>query len=105
MEAVIYILNGARGIYIPRDFLTDDLGNIAEDHCKAWGLITDNSEWWKDAIDPYSEHYWDSWDWILTNAKYTSQDGDIYYLYQNDDLWGVCYEKMTDEEKKNFGYD
>ncbi len=105
MEAVILILSDARGMYIPRDFLTDYLGNIAEDHCTAWGLTTDNSDWWQDAVSPCSEHYWDCWDWILDNAQYTTPDGDIYRLYQEGDLWGICYEKMTDEEKKNFGFD
>ena len=105
MEAVIYILSSARGIFIPRDFLTDDLGSIAEDHCTAWGLTADNRDWWEDAVDPYSEHYWECWDWILANAKYTTSEGDIYRLHQDGDLWGICYEKMTDEEKKNFGFD
>ncbi len=104
MEAVIYILSEARGHYTPRDFLTDDLGNIAEDHCTAWGLTADNSDWWEGAIDPDNDDYWECWDWILDNAKYTTADGDIYRLYQDGDLWGICYEKMTDEEKKNFGF-
>ena len=56
MEAVILILDGARGIFIPRDFLTDGLG-------------------------------------------------DIFRLHQDDDLWAVCSEKMTMEEKENFGFD
>ena len=105
MEAVVYILSSACGIFIPRDFLTDDLGDIAEEHCIAWGLDNSNSDWWKDAADPDSDNYWDCWNWILANAKYTTPDGDIYRLHQDGDLWGVCYEKMTDEEKKNFGLD
>lgn len=105
MDAVIHILSDARGTNIPRDFLIDDLGNIAEDHCTAWGLTSDNSDWWKDAADPSSEHYWESWEWILNNAKYTTPEGDIYRLYQDGDLWGICYEKMTEEEEKNFLFD
>ena len=105
MDAVVLILGESRGMNIPRAFLIDDLGNIAEDHCTAWGLTADNSEWWEDAVNPCSEHYWESWDWILSNAKYTTPDGDIYRLHQDGDLWGICYEKMTDEEKKNFRFD
>ena len=105
MEAVIYILSSARGIFIPRDFLTDDLGNIAEDHCTAWGLTADNSDRWEGAVDPYSNSYWECWEWILNSAKYTTPEGDIYHLYQDGDLWGICYEKMTEGEKKNFRFD
>ena len=105
MEAVILVLNSARGLYIPRDFLTDGLGNIAEDHCTAWGLTADNSDWWADASDPCLDHYWDCWNWILDKAKYTTPDGDVYRLWQDGDLWGICYEKMTTEEKENFGFD
>ncbi len=105
MEAVIFILSESRGMSIPRDFLTDSLGDIAEEHCIAWELTADNSDWWQDAADPCSEHYWECWDWILANAKYTTADGDIYRLHQDGGLWGICYEKMTDEEKKNFGFD
>ena len=105
MEAVILILSGARGNFIPRDFLTDCWGDIAEDHCTAWGLTTDNSEWWTDAVDPHSDNYWDCWSGIIDNAKYVTPEGDIYRLYQDGDLWAVCYEKMTTEEKENFGFD
>ena len=105
MEAVILILNGARGRYIPRDFIGDESGDITEDHCTAWGLTTDNRSCWEGAIDHCLGHYWDCWIWIIDNAKYTTPEGDIYRLHQDDDLWGVCYEKMTEEEKKNFGFD
>lgn len=105
MDAVILILSDARGMAIPRDFLIDDFGNIAEDHCTAWGLTAENKDWWEGAADPSLDCYWESWDWILANAKYTTSEGDIYRLHQDGDLWGICYEKMTEEEKKNFRFD
>ncbi len=104
MEAVILIISEARGIFIPRDFLTDD-GDIDEENCIAWGLDTDNSDWLEKAVDPHSDSYWDCWSWIIDNAEYTTPDGDIYRLHQDGDLWAVCYEKMTMEEKENFGFD
>ena len=105
MDAVIRILSDARGIFIPRDFLTDYTGEIAVEYCIAWGLDDSNIEWWKDAADPDSDSYWDCWDWVLQHASYTTEDGDVYRLHQDGDLWGICYEKMTDEEKENFGFD
>ncbi len=105
MNAVVHILSDSRGTYIPRDFITDSYNEIAEDHCKAWGLNEGNKEDWQDCLDPDSEFYWESWDWILNNAKFVTESGDVYTLYQDGDLWGICYDKMSDEEKKNFGFD
>jgi hypothetical protein len=45
------------------------------------------------------------WIWVLDNAKYLAEGGDVYQLHQDGDLWGICYEKMTDEEKENFGFE
>lgn len=105
MEAVIHIISEARGMYIPRDFISDESGVVDEDHCLSWGLTTDNSSCWEAAIAPCLGHYWDCWSWIINNAEYTTPEGDIYRLHQDGDLWAVCYEKMTMGEKENFGFD
>jgi len=103
MDAVVLILSDARGIYIPRDFLTDNQNEIVWKHCEAWGLTKENFDRWREAVNPNDDYYWEAWDWILSNAKYTTEEGDVYHLYQDGDLWGLCYDKMTDEEKENFG--
>ena len=103
---VVLILSDARGVYIPRDFLTDNYNELAIEHCNAWALNEANWDNWIDASDPESEFYWDAWDWILNNARYVEQDtGKVLTLYQDGDLWGICYDYMTDEEKQNFGFD
>lgn len=103
LSAVTLILSDARGIYIPRDFLCDSNNEIAVEHCAKWGLTEHNAGMWKDAANPESEYYWDDWVWILDSAKYTDEDGNVYRLCQEGDLWGLCYERMSDEEKRNFG--
>lgn len=105
MESIVHILSDARGIYIPRDFLTDNVGDVAREHCEAWGLTENNETQWIDATDPDSESYWDAWAWVCDHAKFIDADGNVYRLHQDGDLWGICYEKMTDEEKQNFGFD
>lgn len=104
LDAVTLILSDARGIYIPRDFVCDDNNEIAVEHCAAWGLTEANGDMWKSAADPESEHYWEDWDYILNNARYKDDEGHVYTLYQDGDLWGLCAERMTDEEKDNFGF-
>lgn len=105
MSAVILILSDARGIYIPRDFITNEFGEIDASHCAAWGLTEEDKEWWQDASNPENEYYWDAWDWILDNAEFVDEEGDKYQLWQDGDLWAICYDKMTEEEKRNFGFD
>lgn len=105
MQAVNLILSDARGIYIPRDFVTDNYNEIASDHCAAWGLTDANKEHWGDCQNPDSEFYLDAWHWVLDNARFTDTNGDIFTLHQDGDLWGLCVERMTTEEKSNFGFD
>lgn len=102
MQSIILILSDARGIYIPRDFICDDNNEIAIERCRAWGLNETNEHQWRDAANPESEHYWDAWEWVLNNAKYITKDGDVYHLHQDGDLFGICYDKMSEDEKYSF---
>lgn len=105
LDSIVLILSDARGIFIPRDFLTDDCNKIAWEHCNAWGLNESNFEHWKECVNPEHEWYWEAWDWVLNNAKFTDAEGNVYTLYQDGDLWGLCFERMTNEEKRNFGFE
>lgn len=105
MQSIVLILDSARGTFIPRDFVTSDFGDIDHEHCKKWNIHPD------DALilalgDDYQNNpgYWDSWNTVLNNAFFMNGD-DKYTLHQDGDLWGTCYEKMTDTEKQNFGFD
>jgi len=102
-DAVNLILSDARGVYIPRDFITDKYNGIAVDHCKAWGITQEDAEIL--ASGPDHEYYWETWDDVLSNAHYVDEEGNKYFLIQDGDLWALCYDRMTDEEKLNFGMD
>ena len=105
MQAVNLILSDFRGVYIPRDFLCDDYNEVAIERCESWGLNENNKDHWIDASTPDSEYYYEAWDWVLQNAEYTCDNGDVYTLHQDGDLWGLCIERMSAEEKHNFGFD
>lgn len=96
MNDIELLLSDARGIYIPRDFV--DSFNVDD-----WGLDPDS---WavQTCSDPDAEGYWDAWTQILDRAEYR-HDGNVWRLYQDGDLWAICYELMTDEEKTNFGFE
>jgi len=100
-DAVTLILSDARGVYIPRDFATDNYNEIAVDHCAAWGISKEDASIL--ASGPDHEFYWETWDDVLNYAKYTDEKGNEYCLSQDGDLWALCYDRMTDEEKRNFG--
>ena len=104
-SAVVLILSDSRGQYIPRDFLSDDDNKIDIKHCAAWGLTEANRSQWSDALYPDHDNYWDAWQWILDNARFQAGNGDIYTLHQDGDLWALCVERMTAEEKENFGFE
>jgi hypothetical protein len=99
LPAVRLLLSDARGIYIPRDFVQGF--KLAE-----WGL--DPDEWAVRTCNcPTADcdGYWDAWAEIIDRARYTAPDGSLYMLHQDGDLWALCYERMTDEERSNFGFD
>lgn len=98
LPAVALLLDDNRGTYIPKNFVEDF--TMAE-----WGL---DPESWEvmTCQDRDSEGYWDAWDVILNNAKYHDPtDGSVHTLYQEGALWAICIDKMTNEEKRNFGFD
>ena len=97
LDAVEHLLSDARGQYIPRDF-------VACFDLVDWGI--DPESWAANTCSagPDEEGYWDAWDEILRKAEY-KEDGYTWRLYQDGDLWALCDELMSDEEKKNFGFD
>lgn len=93
MSGLKLLLSDARGIYIPRDFVTGfdlskwtgiDLGDVA--FCQ----------------DPENEWYWEAWESILNSASHLDDDGNVWRLYQDGDLWAYCEELMSEEEKLSF---
>lgn len=90
-RSVVCILDSARGVYIPQNFV--ELFNASE-----WG-ISDKD---KNILlqGPENEWYWETWDEVLDNAEYTDENGHEYRLHQDGDLWGYCIDRMTLEEQR-----
>ena len=96
LDNVEILLSDARGIYIPRDFVQGfDLSK--------WSGISESDI--EILQNPENEWYWDAWESVLNNAKFIADDGRVFTLWQDGDLFAICYESMTDEEKHNFGFD
>lgn len=87
------LLDSSRGIYIPQDFV------VEMDLSKFQGISQEDIDTCR---DPEDEWYWEAWDVILRDATYTDADGHVWTLYQDGDLWMICEELMTRQEKKEF---
>jgi hypothetical protein len=96
-DAVTLLLDGARGVYIPRDFCEDF--NIT-----MWNLDPESWEVQTCLAGPDVEDYWDAWEQILSHAEYR-HGPDAWFLHQDGDLWALCYERMSDEEKAAFAFE
>jgi len=92
MGAVEILFDGASGIYIPQRFAEE---------CDADGWKNVSAE---DrailAAGPDHEQYWDAWTDVVDYAEY-HEDGNIYRLYQDGDLFAYCLAKMTPEDHIN----
>lgn len=87
MEYVTHMLDSARGIYIPRDFI-----KIKAD---GWKGITPEDE--VVLLDPKHDDYWDTWNGVLDHASFTDADGVVWTLHQDGDLWVVAIEKLNED--------
>lgn len=93
--AVILFCDGSSGVYIPQRFAAEIMQQYLS------GVSQDDLN---ELADPDGEYYWETWERVCNNAVVT-YDGDEYRLHQSDDLWLICYERMTDEERQNLGFD
>lgn len=94
LPAIALLLDSARGVYIPQNF--------AEFDTDKWHVSASDKACLQ--AGPEHEFYWETWDTVLSNAHY-EHNGNTWRLYQDGDLWALCAELMTDEEKRNFGFD
>jgi hypothetical protein len=94
MSNIHLLIDSHHGVYVPQLFA---------EHCAhQWDGIKP-----KDIqtllSGPDTEWYWESWETVLNNAKHKTISG--LTLHQDGDLWAIDYEKMTAEEKSNFGFE
>lgn len=78
---VVILADSARGIYIPQHF--------AE--------ACDRERWQYDAeaekvllAGPEHPYYWDTWESVLEFAEFRDEDGEVWTLYQDGDLFAIA---------------
>jgi hypothetical protein len=94
-DAIELLLDSARGVFIPQNFV--ESFSLVDWHVSE----NDRAVLAKGPDD--NECYWDVWDCVLNSAHY-DYNGKAWTLYQDGDLWAVCLDLMSEEEKSNFGF-
>jgi hypothetical protein len=84
------ILSDARGVYIPRDFCD----GITEADCERLSIDWEDVQCCQRGPEPENEWYWEAWQSILDNCSFTDDNGRVWGLYQDGDVWETpagCY--------------
>ena len=91
MEAIEIYADSSRGQYIPQYF--------AESYAEGWNVSAEDIATL--LRGPDEEFYWDAWVSVLDSATFDTEEGQ-YILHQDGDLFAICIEKLTDEERNEF---
>ena len=96
MENVKCIVGGAHGVYVPMVFaqtvnraLLSGVSNETLDYLTKEESVEDDG-------------FWDAWDSVLNNAR-ISDNGKIYHLHQDSDLFIIDWDNLTEDESEAFG--
>ena len=93
LQAINLLLSDCRGVKIPQDFYNNF--DLEKWHIKKSCFLNNLN-------DCFRENYWLAWEEVLNSAYYLDDDGNKFVLYQDGDLFGICYEIMTDSERLEF---
>jgi hypothetical protein len=83
------LLDGARGIYVPKGFA----------ECfdmTSWDVSDSDAEIL--LAGPDHEEYWDTWAEVLDTARYVDDNVMAWSLYQDGDLWAVRSDHQWEDE-------
>lgn len=96
MSGVEILFNDNRGVYIPQNF-------VEEMDLSKWYGVPD---WTLGVLEagPDHEDYWEAWDQMERDAYFVDADNNTWTLYQDGDLFLVCEEIMSIEERINMGF-
>lgn len=94
MNNVIILYDSHHGLYLPSVWAGNS-ENIWNINPGDWNYIANPENIEKD-------DYWDLWESILNNAEYVDNNGKIWTLHHDGDLFAVAIGSMTEQEKFEF---
>lgn len=81
LSNAVLFADSSRGVYIPKHFADSVVRS------KVSGIDLADLDTLQGDME--SDSYWDAWTHVLDNATVTDDDGTVYRLYQDGDLWLV----------------
>lgn len=94
MNNIIFLCDSHHGVYVP-SFFCSHSENIWDINPEDWNYIA-NSE------NIENDDYWDIWNAILDNACYRDENGIIWTLHHDGDLFAVALNEMSEQEIEEF---
>lgn len=102
MSGIMLLFEDSRGVYIPRDYAQEIYHKYFTGYMRK---DVDELERIGNTRNPTIEDmelYHEIWDRVLQNAEHVDQDGHAWHLEQDMDVFLVCPELMTEQEKMDF---
>lgn len=98
MKNIVILCDGVNGVYIPK-IMVEKLFEAG------WTNITEDDVNYFNSSDPHDDLYWDRWTDITDKTEYTDEDGVVFTLHHDGDLFAIALDAMTEEEiEEFFGY-
>jgi hypothetical protein len=91
MPGIELLISDAAGVYIPQEFATSSKTDLLR------GVNPEDLAIL--AKGPGTDAYWEAWDEVLMYFSYTDPEGHVWTLEQDGDLWLICPDLMTSEER------
>ena len=95
MSGIEILLNDSRGVYIPQNFA--EFFDM-----RRWGVSDEHRDILLAGPHMANDSYWDVWYEVLSDCSRTDSNGNVWYLWQDGDLFTFCENLMTDEEYEDF---
>lgn len=77
---------GSHGVYVPKIFKDKGFSLCDVEGHELQGRILSDI----DMLDlPDTEFYWEAWENVLNNVCVKGEDGEVYMLHHNQDLWAI----------------
>lgn len=93
MSGIKLLVSDHHGVYIPKVFM--EVYNYED-----WNINENEADSLSKGLD--QDYYWDEWDYVLQKAEHKDENGNVWHLWQDGDLWAYCPELMSDEEYEQF---
>ena len=95
MENVKCIVDGTNGVFVPMVFAQ------TVNRVLLSGVDAENLDYLAKEESVEDVDFWDIWDSVLNNARIT-HNGKIYHLHQDEDLFIIDWDNLTEDESKAF---